>query len=474
MARGTLEFLGKQEIARIHDTSLRVLEKVGVLVHSESTRDMLLKSGALASKDGSRVLMPEEIVRSALSDAPKTVLLAGRDRKHDITIPSADRVYVATGGEGVYIKDLVSGQTRPSHSDALRDFAILAEALPQVDFFWPIVGALEQPVHRKGMTELKVSMENTVKHVQAMATTGLEARQMVEFGCIFTGTPEALAKRPLFSAVECPISPLTFEEGLVEGQVELAKAGIPVVAMSASVLGLTSPVTIAGTIAQVNAENLASLVISQTARKGAPFIYSSDSCPGDLQLGSIDYGALEASLVRAGMGQMGRHYGLPTMVCGIGLEELSVGLANLWEGVPYMLTQSIVPSDLASGFGGIDQAAGASFEQLLVDAWVWDIAKEFTRPFDASDEAISFETIRDAGLDGNFLAKRHTAARFRKESAATRLPDAALGNRRKGTVRGAVIKKAHEEVARMLKAPREPLVSRQESMAAEDYLRKMG
>jgi len=473
MARGTLEFLGKQEIARIHDTSIRVLEKVGVLVHSKPTRDMLLQAGAHASKDGSRVLMPEELVKSTLSDAPKSILLAGRDKKHDITIPSTDKLYVATGGEGVYIKDMVSSQTRPAHSNDLRDFAIISEALPQVDFFWPIVGALEQPVRLKGMTELKVSMENTAKHVQAMATTALEARQMVEFGCIFTETPEALAKRPLFSAVECPISPLTFEEGLVEAQVELARAGVPIVAMSASVIGLTSPVTISGTIAQVNAENLASLVISQTAKKGAPFIYSSDSCPGDLQLGSIDYGALEAPLVRTGMGQMGRHYGLPTMVCGIGLEDMSAGLANLWDGVPHLLTQSIVPSDLASGFGGIDQAAGASFEQLLVDAWVWDIAKEFTRPFDATDEAISFETIRDAGLDGNFLSKRHTAARFRKESAATRIPDAAMGNRRKGTVRGAVMKKAHEEVARMLEKPKEPLTSRQESQAMEDYLRKM-
>jgi trimethylamine--corrinoid protein Co-methyltransferase len=473
MARGTLEFLGKDEMARIHDTSMRVLEEVGILVHSKQTRDMLVQAGAHASKDGSRLLLPEDLVESALSSAPKSILLAGRDKKHDLTIPSNDRMYVAPGGEGVYIKDLTNGQSRTADSNDLKNFAILSQALPQVDFFWPLVGALEQPVQLKGMTELKISMEHTVKHIQAMATSALEARQMVEFGCIFTGTPEALAKRPLFSAVECPISPLTFEQGLVEAQVELAKASIPVVAMSASVMGLTSPVTISGTIAQVNAENLASLVISQVAKKGAPFIYSSDSSPGDLKLGSIDYGALEATLVKTGMGQMGRRYGLPTMVCGIGLEDLSLSLANLWDGVPHLLTQSVIPSDLASGFGGIDQAAGASYEQFMVDAWVWDIAKEYTRPFDTSDEAISFETIRDASLDGSFLSKRHTAMRFRKEAVATRVTDAALGTRRAETVKGSLIKKAHEEVSKMLKRQEEPLTSKQESQAMEDYLKRM-
>jgi trimethylamine:corrinoid methyltransferase-like protein len=173
------------------------------------------------------------------------------------------------------------------------------------------------------------------------------------------------------------------------------------------------------------------------------------------------------------MGQMGRRYGLPTMVCGIGLEDLSLSLANLWDGVPHLLTQSVIPSDLASGFGGIDQAAGASYEQFMVDAWVWDIAKEYTRPFDTSDEAISFETIRDASLDGSFLSKRHTAMRFRKEAVATRVTDAALGTRRAETVKGSLIKKAHEEVSKMLKRQEEPLTSKQESQAMEDYLKRM-
>lgn len=471
MARARMSFLDRSEIQRIHDTSIRVLSEVGVLIHSSGVQDLLESKGCTLSKDGKRTLIPEDVTKSAISDARKSVLLSSRDGEHDITVP-VERVHIANGGEGVFVKNIVTGETKNADSDDLRDFAILVNALPELDFFWPMVGSLEQPVRLKGITELKVSLMFTTKHIQAMATDAREARWMVELASVLTGGEDELAKRPIFSAVECPISPLTFEKGLTEAQVELAKAGIPVVAMSASVAGLTSPITVSGTLAQMNAENLASLVISQAARKGAPFIYSIDSSPGDLKTGSIDYGALEVPLIRTGAGEMGRSYGLPTMVASIGLENLAHRMVNEWEGVPHMSIQSMVPSDLGAGFGGIDMATGASFEQLVADAWVWRIAREFAREFDSGDEAISFETIRDAGTDGNFLGKRHTIARFRKETAGAAMPEASLDVRMREGAQGDLIKRARKEVERILSKPKVPLVTKDEAASMELCVRE--
>ena len=472
MARGRMIFFDSSEMERIHATSIKVLDEVGVLIHSKLVQDLLEGAGAMRSRDGKRTLLPEGMVKAALKDASKSVLLASRDGMHDIRIPDAGRLHVANGGEGVFMKDLVTGETHSSSSDDLRDFAILVQNLQDLDFFWPMVGALEQPVRLKGIVELKTSLMYTTKHVQAMATDINEAKWMVELGSIFTGGEDELAKKPIFSAVECPISPLTFEKGLVEAQVELAKAGIPVVAMSASVSGLTSPITVSGTLAQMNAENLASLVISQAAKKGAPFIYSIDSCPGDLKTGSIDYGALEVPLLRTGAGQMARRYGLPSMVAGVGLENLAHGMVNEWEGVPHASIQSMVPSDLGAGFGGIDTATGASFEQLVADAWVWRIAKEFARDFDTSAEAISFETIRDAGIDGNFLGKRHTISRFRKETTGAVIPEASIQGRLRRGEPGDLIRRAREESKRILSGPKTPLVTREEMTLIDECMNR--
>lgn len=471
MSKGRLEFLTSTEIRRIHDASIRVLEEVGVVVHSEAVTKMLVGSGSMLSKDGRRVRMSQELVKSALAHAPKSILLATRDGKGDMRIPDHSRLHVSNGGEGVYIKEMLTGATRPSTLEDFRDFMVIIESLPQVDFAWGMVGALDLPPDIKNIAEFKTCFENTRKHFQGGASSAEEALDMVALASILTDGPENLKKKPIFSAVECPISPLSFESGLTEAQVEFARAGVPVASMVASVAGLTSPVTLSGTIAQVNAENLASLVISQTAEKGAPWIYSSDSVPGDLVTGSIDYGALEAQLLRAGAGQMGRYYGLPTMVAGIGLESTSLSLASVQDGVPYMSMMGLVPSDLGSGFGGVDQAAGASYEQLVVDAWVWDVAREFAREFSADDAAISFETIRDAGLDGNFLGKRHTLARFKTEFISTTKPEAVFSEKTDNGKRGDLLRKAKDEVQRILKDVRAPVVSKDESSKMDELFK---
>jgi trimethylamine--corrinoid protein Co-methyltransferase len=190
---------------------------------------------------------------------------------------------------------------------------------------------------------------------------------------------------------------------------------------------------------------------------------------GDLKIGSIDYGALESNLARAGAGQLGKFYGLPTMVAGIGLENGSILLGRERDGVPTMVNQALVPSDLGSGLGGTDQAAGASFEQLVVDAWVWDIAKEFIRDFPADDSAISYETIRDAGLDGNFLGKRHTLTRFKQEFSAVLKPEAVISGRGESEPRGQLLKRAKEEVKKILSTRPEVVVTTEELAAMDDF-----
>ncbi len=472
MSRGRLEFLAGDEVRRIHDTSIRVLEQVGVALNSPSVTTMLRENGCAPSKDGKRVLIPESVVKSALAKVPRSILLASRDKKHDIRIPS-DKLHCTNGGEGVYVKDLTTGEKYVPTGEDVRKFFQLSGSLPQMDFCWPMVGAQDAPPSLKGVTEMRIGFESTYKHIQSAASSAEEAGNIVKLSSVLTGGEEQLAKRPIWSAVQCPISPLTFEEGLAEAQVVLSRAGIPVVSMAAAVAGMTAPATISGTIAQVNAENLASLVISQTAAKGSPWIYSSDSVPGDLKTGSIEYGALEANLMRTGAGQMGRFYGLPTMVAGIALEGAAMSLGKVMDGVPTMVIQALVPSDLGSGLGGIDQAAGASYEQLLVDAWVWDVAKEVIRGFSADEAAISFETIRDAGLDGNFLGKRHTLARFKQEFISVSKPEVTSILKADPQPVGALVKKARKEVQDMLFGEFEPAVTEDEASEMERLIKEM-
>ena len=132
MANARMRFLGRDDIERIHSTALKTLEEVGVLVHSEEVNGLLLEAGACKSRDGSRTVIPEDVVKDALASAPKTIMLASADGDHDITIPAGDgSLYVANGGEGIRMVDLITGETRPSGSADLRNFAKLSMPFPR-------------------------------------------------------------------------------------------------------------------------------------------------------------------------------------------------------------------------------------------------------------------------------------------------------------------------------------------------------
>jgi len=472
MARGRMEVLERDEVERIDTISLKILAEVGVSIRSERVCVMLEEQGCARSRDG-RVLMPEEVVRSAVSNrSGRALLLAARDKRHDIVIPSG-RTFMANGGEAVYVKNLVTGESHRSTLDDVIDFTVLEDKLPQVDFLWTMSGATEQPPHIKEIKELGMAFKFSTKHYQGGALSAEQAKEMIGLAALLSGGEKELERRPIFSATQCPISPLTFEEGVAEGQVELAKAGIPVVAMSAPIAGITSPVTLTGTVAQTNAENLASLVISQAASKGAPFIYSSDSSPADMKTGSIDYGGIEAPLMHAACGQMGRHYGLPTMVAGPTVAEASMHLGTVQEGVPLMLVEALIDSDLGSSFGGIDNALGASLEQLVADAWIWEYAREFSRNFRGDDDAVSYETIRATARGGSYLSQPHTMKNFRRENLAAARPEMAPAARDATGTRGELVKRARAEAERLLGGPREPCLSKEEARDMDGFFERI-
>jgi len=471
LAKATFTVLNREEMERIHGTSLKILETIGVHVPSESVCAMLLESGCERSRDGGRILIPENIVESAVASAPKSLLLAARDKRRDIKVPSG-RTFMANGGEGVYVKNLITGERHTSGTKDTIDFTILSEKMPQVDFIWTMVGAIDQPVYIKELAELKVGFEHSSKHFMGGALSAEQAKDMVEMLHVLTGSQKELERRPIYSAVQCPIPPLGFDKGLIEAQVEFARAMIPVTAMSAPLAGISSPVTIAGTVAQTNSENLASLVISQTARKGAPFIYSSDSSPADMRTGSIDYGGVESSLLHTGCGQMGSFYGLPTMVSGASIEEASLMIGNAQEGVKHMLEGAFIPSDLGSGFGGIDDALGASLEQLVVDAWVWDLAKEYAKNLFVDNESMAMDAIRDAAHRGSYLTTPHTIKNFKREVVSAYRPELSPVGRDKVEPRGSLIKKARKEAEGLLAEPRESHLSKDESKQLDSLLQR--
>lgn len=414
MARTRFAFLEKDEEELIHRKTLEMLEKIGVLVRSDSVLRLLDENGARADYSKKIAYLPESMVLEAVSSAPKIFHLCARDKKNDIELPSPGLPYLTTDGLMVYIRD-IDGKKREAGRRDFAQFAKLAEALDSISFFWPIVTISDVPPEMHNLYELWDSFISCSLHVQGDCIRLEDARRQIKVASLVAGGAEELRKRPLFSTAVDPIAPLSFDGGALEGQVELARAGVPILCQSMCLAGMSSPVTLAGTIAVINAENLASLVITQAASKGAPQIYASSSTPADMATGNINYLAPEFLMISAGVGQMARRYRRPCMISNWGAGMKGEGISSSYSEMFAYMSTIMTGGDLVPGIGGLDGAMGCSLAQMIIDSELWDNFKAFLRTFSVSEETIALDVIREVGHGNSFLNHRHTGKNFRKE-----------------------------------------------------------
>jgi trimethylamine--corrinoid protein Co-methyltransferase len=418
MALARLKFLDKAEEDLIHEQSLRCLERIGVMVKSPSVLKMLGGAGASIDEKRGVAKIPESMVLEALKMAPKMLVLGARDPKNEKVVPVETFPLLATTGLAIHTRDIDSGQTRPTTNQDLANFSRMADAMDAVDICWTTVTASDVPQEALAVESLWTVLQNNTKHIHVVpATDGVEsARRQVELAALVAGGPEQLKKKPLFSVISCSIAPLAFAGPEIEAQAEFAKHGIPVVSMSMSLGGLSSPITMAGTLENINAENLASLVITQTSSPGAPFIYSTESAPMDMKTGVMDYNSYWLPVLSAGAAQFAIRYGLPNLVASWGFETVDPGMQSAFgEGFGTALG-TFSGSDMMSGCGSLDHAKGAALEQVVMDSYLWEDIRGYMKKYTVSKEKIALDVIEQVGHGNTFLTNPHTARNFKAET----------------------------------------------------------
>ncbi len=87
--------------------------------------------------------------------------------------------------------------------------------------------------------------------------------------------------------------------------------GLPVTVSSEPLAGATSPVTLAATVAQNNAETLAGITLTQLVNPGTPILYGSTSSTLDMRESTYMAGTIESTMVNACLSQMTQYYNLP-------------------------------------------------------------------------------------------------------------------------------------------------------------------
>ncbi|MCJ7690799.1 MAG: trimethylamine methyltransferase family protein, partial [Clostridiaceae bacterium] len=161
---GQYKPLSPEGIKDIHNTSLRLLENVGMEVNCKEALDIFKEKGAEVDYDKHIVKISRKMVEDAIDTAPSKIILYGRDDKHNLDLESSN-VYFGTGGTVLNVLDWETNKKRPSTLEDVAQFAKLVDALDNVHFYLLPLYPTELPKETVDVNRFYAGISNTSKHI---------------------------------------------------------------------------------------------------------------------------------------------------------------------------------------------------------------------------------------------------------------------------------------------------------------------
>ena len=404
--------LSKSDLEQVHNTSMRLLAEVGVEFPSEEALAVFREHGVRT--EGSRVYLSEEQVMSSLEAAPAQFTIHARNPERSVTVGDGEPVF-APGYGAPFLVDPEVGKRAPTMDD-YHNLVKLAHALPNQDLSGHLlVEPGDVPPETAHLQMLYAHMVHSDKPFIGSAEGSAGARHTMEMASILFGEG-ALAERAVTIGLINPLSPLGYSVDMAQALMEYARHRQPLIIAALVMAGSTGPITLAGVLAQQNAEILAGITLAQLVNPGTPVIYGSTSTNIDMRTGALAIGGPELALVVVATGQMAHHYGLPSRAGGA-LTDASFPDAQAgFESMLGLLTTVNSGIDFVLHAGGILSSYLAfSYEKFVLDDEMCGMVRRFRRGIEVTPETLAYDIIARVGPGGNFLTEPQTLERCRTE-----------------------------------------------------------
>ena len=316
-----LELFSEDDLRALHYATMDVFINTGIQVSDAEARAIFKEGGCLVDEKTQIVRIPEFVVNRALRDCPSKFVLWGRDKKNNVKQEHKGKVHWTCFGTGVKMCNYEApGKyvTVDSTDKDLADTAKLCDWAENINYFSLSVSARDwagkgaQDVH-----ETLTPLMNTTKHFHHIDPVGENVEYYQQIAtAYYGGDDEEARKKPIFSTLLCPTSPLELGDNACQVIIKGARFGTPVNVLSMAMAGGSSPVHLAGTLVTHNAEVLSGIVLAQLVKPGAAVWYGSSTTTFDLKKGTAPVGSPELGLISAAVAKLGQYYGLPTFVAG--------------------------------------------------------------------------------------------------------------------------------------------------------------
>jgi trimethylamine--corrinoid protein Co-methyltransferase len=418
-----LEIWPDEAVEAIHVASLALLARAGVRVESSDARELLLAAGCRVG-EGDRVLIPEAAVDEAVARRPERFTLAARDPALSLAIDAAPaQTYVHNLGGA---RDVIDPRTGAGRRATARDQVLATRVMHhlvnqhQVTSLWQPgdVPDLLEPLY-----SYLILAGETDKMIGGPGISyPFQARYLNEMAVAVTGADGADGTYPVDLAFS-PVSPLVFGREVTEALVDqVRRGGAAVEILPCPAAATTAPATLAGALAQQNAEVLAGLVLAQAVAPGTPVYYGPRLSAVDPRSGIVVSGTPETGVASYAAVLLARRYGLACDCYGPCSDSKVVDAQFGYERMANALIGLAARPRLLSGIGELQAGIGSCLESIVIDDEVLNNAFYALTPRPWGADALDVDAMVDGVLSGRgFLGTKHTRKFMRSEFVVPQL-----------------------------------------------------
>jgi trimethylamine---corrinoid protein Co-methyltransferase len=403
----SIRVLSQDQIQQVHDYSLRILGSVGVRVDSPRALELFSRALGPSAVYENRVYIPPEAIDWALRAAPRAIEVYNRRGELAFRLPGEPRFGI--GVTALYYQDPQTDEVVPFSRSHMARTVRLGGGLDSYDLISTVGIVQDVPAQVSDLYATLEMVANTIKPLVILVSDDDAFLPVLDLVEHLHGD---LGGKPFVVPYLNPISPLVINRGTVDKLFAAAEWGLPCIYSNYGMAGASTPITPAGTLALLNAELLAGLVLSQLIKEGTPIILGSLPAYFDMRgMGSF-YDA-RSYVIDLACAEMMAYYRLPhcgTSGSGMGWGADLIAAGHQWLNhlVSCAGKVGLVP------FVGDNLGSKAFSPTVIVYAnEVIEQARIFARGFSLTGEAVGLDEIAALGPGASFLTSPQTLKMMR-------------------------------------------------------------
>ena len=410
------EYLDKEDLDKIHESTLTLLEKTGIRCRSERFLNKAKELGLKVESVGNEnvIFFPRDKVEKALATAPSKFTTYGRDPKYQIKWGER-KAYNRTCVGTPFIKDVETNEKHIVTKEDMENHIRVADGLDSTDIISCIVSQ-EIPQHAALTIQAAAMVKNTTKPLRICIDSAHEVNFVIDVLAVAVGGRDKLKEQPIAYLEVSPISPLDYADGPADALLDIIESGLPLGIVPAPMMGATGPMTLIGSVTMHNAEILAGIVVAQLIHPGYPCIMSPHVTFMEMATAMTGWVAPEMGLAAAASAQLGRYYNLPTAgggkSCSAKISDEQMGYESMFNS----LLPALSGMDVIGGAGAVDNALVACYRKLAIDNEVSSLTQFALQERVVDEDTMAVDAIHEVvNGEKNFLGSPHTLKHLRTE-----------------------------------------------------------